>query len=59
MMSGKTLNASEGIINDTLLLKTMEYSVGGITIGSITLESKNTHPLPFIVKAFCGFANTL
>lgn len=48
---------SGGVINDTLLLKAMEYDVGGVTIGSIALKPKSTHPPPFIVKVPYGFVN--
>ena len=48
---------SGGVINDTLLLKAMEYGVGGVTIGSIALKPKSTHPPPFIVKVHYGFVN--
>ena len=44
-------------INDTLLLKAIEYSIRGVTIGSIALKPKSVHPPSFIVKVPYVFVN--
>ncbi|RLE37494.1 hypothetical protein DRJ17_06460 [Candidatus Woesearchaeota archaeon] len=46
-------------INDTLLLKAIEYSIRGVTIGSIALKSESAHPPSFIVKSSLCFCECL
>lgn len=48
---------SAGIIDENVIVKSLEENVGGVILGSYALTPKSFHPPPFIIKLKHGFVN--